>query len=68
MLHKQIGPVKTFKGHMQAISRAKIHQKKPFLATASDDMTWKIWSLPRGELIMSGEGHNDWISDVAFHP
>jgi len=31
-------------------------------------MTWKIWSLPRGELIMSGEGHNDWISDVAFHP
>lgn len=31
-------------------------------------MTWKIWSLPKGELIMSGEGHNDWISDISFHP
>ena len=31
-------------------------------------MTWKIWSLPKGELIMSGEGHSDWISDVSFHP
>lgn len=37
------------------------------MATASDDMTWKIWSLPKMELIMSGEGHDNWISDVAFH-
>ena len=37
-------------------------------ATASDDSTWKMWSLPTGELIMSGEGHRDWVSDVAFSP
>lgn len=42
--------------------------KKPLIATASDDMTWKIWQLPKMELILSGEGHTSWISDVAFHP
>ena len=68
VLNKQISQLETFKGHMQTISKLKIHKKKPFLATASDDMTWKIWSLPKGELIMSGEGHNDWISDISFHP
>lgn len=60
--------LKSMKGHMSSISKCKIHPKKPFLATASDDKTWKVWSLPKGELLMSGEGHTDWISDVAFHP
>ena len=44
------------------------HPSKPVLATGSDDMVWKIWSIPDGELIMSGDGHQDWIADVAFHP
>ena len=34
----------------------------------SDDQTWKLWSVPDCELIMSGEGHKDWVSGVAFHP
>lgn len=68
VMNKQLGSIKTFKGHMQTISRCKMYGKKPFLATASDDMTWKLWHMPRGELLMSGEGHNDWISDIAFHP
>jgi len=67
-LKRSMVALKSFKGHMQAISKCKIHPKKPFLATASDDKTWKVWSLPKGELIMSGEGHTDWISDVSFHP
>ena len=37
-----------------AISNIAIHPKKSILATASDDYTWKIWTLPAGELIMSG--------------
>jgi WD40 repeat protein len=53
---------------MMAISTMAIHPRKPFLATASDDLTWKIWSIPNGELIMSGEGHKDWVSGIDFHP
>ena len=36
--------------------------------TGSDDKTWKMWHLPRGDLIMSGEGHTDWVAGVSFHP
>eukprot|EP00494_Astrolonche_serrata_P000199 UN00201 len=27
-----------------------------------------MWSVPNGDLIMSGEGHTTWISDCDFHP
>jgi sperm-associated antigen 16 protein len=37
-------------------------------ATASDDGTWRLWHLPAGDLIMSGEGHKDWVAAVDFHP
>ena len=31
-------------------------------------MFWKIWTVNQSELIMSGEGHKDWISAMRFHP
>ena len=37
-------------------------------ATASDDGTWRLWHAADGELILSGEGHTDWVGGVAFHP
>ena len=53
---------------MMGVSRVIMHPRKQIVATASDDYTWKIWTVPNGELIMSGEGHKDWISGLAFHP
>lgn len=58
----------TFKGHLGAVSRVAFHPKIPVVATASDDHTWKMWSMPDGQLVLSGEGHRDWVSGVAFHP
>jgi WD40 repeat protein len=37
-------------------------------ATASDDHTWRLWTAADGELIMSGEGHGDWVGGLDFHP
>eukprot|EP00762_Andalucia_godoyi_P000031 ANDGO_02375.mRNA.1 Flagellar WD repeat-containing protein Pf20 len=54
--------------HSMAIANVAIHPRKPVVATVSDDTTWKLWSLPGGELIMSGEGHKDWVSGCDFHP
>jgi len=59
---------KTFKGHMASVANVCIHPKKPIVVTVSDDTTWKMWSLPNGELIMSGDGHKDWVSGCEFSP
>ena len=45
-----------------------IHPRKQILATSSDDNTWKMWAVPGGEIIMTGEGHTDWVSECDFHP
>eukprot|EP00929_Paragymnodinium_shiwhaense_P120045 TRINITY_DN91953_c0_g1_i1.p1 TRINITY_DN91953_c0_g1~~TRINITY_DN91953_c0_g1_i1.p1 ORF type:complete len:672 (-),score=210.70 TRINITY_DN91953_c0_g1_i1:91-1998(-) len=60
--------VAQFKGHQGAISHVAFHPKIPVVATASDDHTWKMWSMPDGQLVLSGEGHRDWVSGIAFHP
>mmetsp|Transcript_31033 Transcript_31033/g.29637 ORF Transcript_31033/g.29637 Transcript_31033/m.29637 type:complete len:571 (+) Transcript_31033:149-1861(+) len=59
---------KSSKGHLNSVSACAFHPKKPIFATASDDETWKLWTLPNCELVMSGEGHTSWLSDLHFHP
>lgn len=60
--------VKTLKGHLMGLTSISYNPKKDIVATSSDDTTWKLWSVPNGDLIMSGEGHLDWVGGVAFHP
>jgi WD40 repeat protein len=59
---------KTYKGHVNSISSCAFHPKKPIFATASDDETWRLWTINDSELIMSGEGHTSWLSGIHFHP
>ena len=55
--------LKTFKGHLMGVTGLSYNANQHILATASDDSTWKLWSIPSGELLMSGEGHQDWLGD-----
>mmetsp|Transcript_16385 Transcript_16385/g.33730 ORF Transcript_16385/g.33730 Transcript_16385/m.33730 type:complete len:580 (-) Transcript_16385:8-1747(-) len=59
---------KAFRAHLNSVAGIAFHPRKPVLATVSDDETWKIWSVPNGDAVMSGEGHKDWVSGVDFHP
>eukprot|EP01040_Poterioochromonas_malhamensis_P010630 gene10630-11576_t len=59
---------KTFKGHVNSVSSCAFHPKKSIFATASDDETWRLWTFPDCELVMSGEGHTSWLSGIHFHP
>lgn len=59
---------KTQKGHLNSVSAVAFHPKKPIFATGSDDETWKLWTTPDCELVMSGEGHTGWLSGLDFHP
>ncbi|XP_056392041.1 sperm-associated antigen 16 protein isoform X7 [Hyla sarda] len=58
----------TLKAHELAVSCLALHPRKEILVTASDDRLWKMWSIPSGEIIMTGEGHSDWLSGCCFHP
>eukprot|EP01119_Soliformovum_irregulare_P005295 TRINITY_DN17072_c0_g1_i1.p1 TRINITY_DN17072_c0_g1~~TRINITY_DN17072_c0_g1_i1.p1 ORF type:complete len:482 (-),score=85.28 TRINITY_DN17072_c0_g1_i1:18-1463(-) len=54
--------------HNSSITCLALHPTKNIAVSASDDKTWKMWVVNDGQLIMSGEGHKDWVSDIDFHP
>ena len=58
----------TQKAHVNSISACAFHPKKSIFATASDDETWRLWTFPDCDLVMSGEGHTSWLSGLHFHP
>ncbi|KAL8275940.1 hypothetical protein Esti_000056 [Eimeria stiedai] len=61
-------PVLSVEAHVAPVTSLCFHPSLPLLATASDDCTWKLWQLPLAELVMSGNGHEDWLGSLAFHP
>ncbi|XP_061429011.1 sperm-associated antigen 16 protein [Lethenteron reissneri] len=58
----------TLKAHEMPVSSMALHPRKEILVTASDDQLWKMWSIPNGDIIMTGQGHTDWIGDCDFNP
>jgi len=58
----------SYKAHNLPVSAVALSPVAPVLATAGDDEAWKVWALPRGDLVMVGEGHSDWLSSCDFHP
>ena len=58
----------TNNAHAGPVSSIPVHPTKPIVATASDDCTWKMWSLSGTDLIMSGDGHKGWLSGIDFAP
>ncbi|KAM8827570.1 uncharacterized protein spag16 isoform 2-T2 [Spinachia spinachia] len=63
----------SFRAHKLPISCIDLHPQKGMLATASDDRSWRLWELlPNGEkvgqMVLTGEGHSDWLSGCSFHP
>lgn len=60
--------ISNLKAHEISISAVSFHPTKPIFATASDDESWKMWTIGGKELVMAGEGHYSWLSDLTFHP
>ncbi|NWY47116.1 SPG16 protein, partial [Sylvia atricapilla] len=36
--------------------------------TGGDDRLWKTWGFPDGNILLTGEGHTDWLSGCCFRP
>ncbi|XP_040915394.1 sperm-associated antigen 16 protein [Toxotes jaculatrix] len=63
----------SIRAHKLPISCISLHPQKLILASASDDRSWRLWELPAngekvGQMVLTGEGHSDWLSGCSFHP
>ncbi|XP_036174429.1 sperm-associated antigen 16 protein [Myotis myotis] len=57
-----------FRLHDLPVSCIVMHPSKDILISCSEDRLWKAVTLPKGNVLLTGTGHNDWLSNCCFHP
>jgi len=61
--------VKEFEAHADYIRSLEVHPTLPFVLSASDDMTIKLWDWDRGfDCTQIFEGHAHYVMQVKFNP
>ncbi|KAF8062934.1 hypothetical protein HT031_003773 [Scenedesmus sp. PABB004] len=60
--------LRKLEGHTDRLGRVAFHPMGRHLATASYDMTWRLWDVESGSCLMEQEGHSRQVYAVAFHP
>lgn len=56
------------KGHTGTVRSVSFSADGRLLATASDDKTVKLWSLPGQRFAATLSGHSNWVRAAAFSP
>ncbi|XP_064289665.1 sperm-associated antigen 16 protein isoform X2 [Passer domesticus] len=56
------------KVHDFAVTCLALHPRKNIVLTGGDDRLWKTWGFPDGNILLTGEGHTDWLSGCCFRP
>nr|BAE01109.1 unnamed protein product [Macaca fascicularis] len=57
-----------FRLHELPVSCVSMHPHKDILVSCGEDRLWKVLGLPKGNVLLTGFGHTDWLSDCCFHP
>ncbi|XP_019301633.2 sperm-associated antigen 16 protein isoform X1 [Panthera pardus] len=57
-----------FRLHELPVSCIVMHPCKDILISCGEDRLWKVVGLPKGNVLLTGFGHTDWLSDCCFHP
>jgi len=60
--------VQVFRGHKGRLGNVAYHPSGEAIATASFDLTWRLWSVETGQEIMLQDGHFKEVYMCAFHP
>ena len=58
----------TLSAHLDYIRTVEFHAKHPWLISASDDQTVRIWNYETREAIALLAGHNHYVMCARFHP
>ncbi|XP_036277999.1 sperm-associated antigen 16 protein [Pipistrellus kuhlii] len=57
-----------FRLHDLPVSCIVVHPSKDMLVSCGEDHLWKAVGLPNGNVLLTGTGHTDWLSNCCFHP
>ncbi|XP_074168851.1 sperm-associated antigen 16 protein isoform X1 [Rhinolophus sinicus] len=57
-----------FRLHSLPVSCIAIHPRKDILVSCGEDHIWKLVGLPKGNVLLTGCSHTDWLSNCCFHP
>ncbi|XP_016052240.1 PREDICTED: sperm-associated antigen 16 protein [Miniopterus natalensis] len=57
-----------FRLHELPVSCIVMHPSKDILVSCGEDHLWKAVELPKGNVLLTGTGHTDWLSNCCFHP
>ncbi|KAH3914711.1 hypothetical protein HBI56_123310 [Parastagonospora nodorum] len=60
-------PLRTLEGHTDRVCRVAFHPSGQYLASASDDTTWRLWDVNTGQELLTQEGHSKEVYTVSFN-
>lgn len=61
--------ITAFEAHPDYIRAIVVHPTQPFVLTASDDMTIKLWDWEKGwNCVQTFEGHSHYVMSLAINP
>ncbi|KAI9709360.1 MAG: hypothetical protein M1820_003480 [Bogoriella megaspora] len=60
-------PISTLSGHTGRVCRIEFHPSGRYLASASYDMTWRLWDVTTTVELLLQEGHSKEVYTVAFN-
>ncbi|KAF2634668.1 WD40 repeat-like protein [Massarina eburnea CBS 473.64] len=60
-------PLRTLQGHTERVCRVAFHPSGRYLASASDDNTWRLWDVNTGQELLLQEGHSKEVYSVSFN-
>ncbi|QLG72258.1 hypothetical protein HG535_0C06130 [Zygotorulaspora mrakii] len=63
---QQIQESSILKGHERRVAGTAFHPSQLYVASASFDMTWRLWDLNTGKELLLQEGHGKEVFCVAF--
>jgi len=64
---EQDTPLATLQGHSQRVCRVEYHPSGRYIASASEDTTWRLWDVETTTELLLQEGHSRGVFAVSFN-